>query len=81
MMYEPLFFCKSMFYSCRKKVHIVAYKIGGLTPTEFVDKKLHQMQKNTKERLETLFINGWAKGTKTHIKHKEIQIAYTIYDA
>ena len=77
MMYEPLFFCKSMLYSCRKKgVHIASYKEGGLTSTTFDDKNLHQMQNNAKEGLGTLSINGWARGTKTHIKHKEHQIAY-----
>ena len=71
MMYEPLLFCKSMLYSCRKKgVHIASYKAGDLTSTWFVDKKLHQMHKNAKEGLGTLSINGWARGTKTHIKHK-----------
>ena len=78
MMYELLmFFSKSMLYSYRKKgVHIPSYKAGGLTSTWFVNKNLHQMQKNEKEGLGTLSINGWARGTKTHRKHKEHQIEY-----
>ena len=46
MLYEPLFFCNSMFYSrTKKEVHNAAYKTGGLTPTRFVDQNLHQLKK------------------------------------
>ena len=46
MMYEPSFFNNSLLYSSRKKGgHIGSYKIGGLTPTKYVDQNLHQMKK------------------------------------